>query len=259
MFGVQTPRRLEGRLRAPVNKWLHRPWWGVAMASVVLYLLVPGPAARSQQGTQLFLPILQNKQPASGPVEVLSNHSTFVTGSNEMHIVGEVENNTSQNLTELKLRALLYTEDGELLPSPFLYLPLGNLAIEDRTCFAVIIKDPPTNWTRYELEAPTYSSDGHPPRNMVVTNIRTDFLHTPNSDLYQLLGEIRNIGDTPVGSARAVATLYDVAGTVIDCGFAFPSGPPGPLQPGGIGPFTITFAGANYGDVATYRVQVDGD
>ena len=68
---------------------------------------------------------------------------------------------------------------------------------------------------------------------------------------------MRNDHGSRVQYVKIVGTLYDGAGTVVGCTYGYVSGTH--LDPGGTGSFSLTFIGRDYVDVASYRLQVDGN
>lgn len=75
---------------------------------------------------------------------------------------------------------------------------------------------------------------------------------------YEIIGQVRNDGATQVRFVQPVATLYNASGTVLGCDFTYTSTTD--LNPGQTSSFEINVIGrGSYTDVATYRLQVDGN
>ncbi len=82
--------------------------------------------------------------------------------------------------------------------------------------------------------------------------------YDPNNGSYRILGFVRNDNDIQIQSVQPIVTLYDAAGIVIGCSYAYVNSTH--LDPGQSSSFELTFSGyyRDYVDVVSYRIQVDG-
>lgn len=187
-------------------------------------------------------------------VAIYPNHSFYVDSIDYLHIVGEVQNNTSNNLRFVKIAANLFSSSSQLLATDFTYIYLDNLPAGDRTCFHLLVEEP-AGWSHYEFEAPTYWTDGEPLPNLTIFNDSGAF--DPTFGWYEIIGQVRNDHGTRVEYVSPVGTLYNVHGTVIGCDFTFVNSTH--LEPNQTSSFEAIFSGRDYPDVAAYRLQVDGN
>jgi hypothetical protein len=120
----------------------------------------------------------------------------------------------------------------------------------------VWVWDAPTNWAYYELEAPTYWETDDPQLNLTIFNHYGSY--DPVWEWYTILGLVRNDGSAAVNWVQPIGTLYNAVGTVVDCDYAYTNDYD--LDPGQTSSFEMNFwGGADYEDVASYRLQADGD
>jgi hypothetical protein len=191
--------------------------------------------------------------PTPLPVHVLPNHTHYVDGEGTLHVVGEVENGTADPVYRVGITVQLLSSDGRVVDSGDGVVPQQHLAAGERTCFHVVVADP-VDWVSYAFEAPSYSSGAPPPALSIVND---SGMYVPAAGWYLLGGEVRNDHATRVNGVTAVSTLYDSAGDAVGCGGAYVLSIG--LEPGETGLFELVFSGRDYGDVASYRVQADGE
>ncbi len=208
---------------------------------------------RTATSTPVATPTPTRTVIASG-VQVLANHSAYVDSIDYLHIVGEVQNSTISHLRFVKIAANVYGAGGQLLDTAFTYTWLDNVPAGSKTCFQVLLKKP-SSWSSYDLEPPTYWTDGRPLPNLVVLNDSGAYDQTFH--WYKVIGQVRNDHGARVQYVSPVGTLYDASGTVVGCHFAFVNSTH--LDPGQTSSFQMTFSGRDYAEVASYRLQVDGN
>jgi len=171
-----------------------------------------------------------------------------------LHIVGEVQNNTTNHLRFVKITVNIFNGSGQLLDTDFTYIYLDNLLASERTCFQILLEEP-TGWSYYEFEAPTYWTDGEPLPNLAVFNDSGSYNST--FGWYEIIGQVRNNHGTRVEYVSPVGTVYNASGVVVGCDFTYVNSTH--LDPGQTSSFEMTFSGRDYADVTSYRLQVDGN
>jgi len=191
---------------------------------------------------------------APSGVYVLSNHSSYVDSIDYLHIVGEVQNNTANNLRFVKITANIFNNTGQLLDTDFTYIFLDNLPAGDKTCFHILLNEP-AGWSYFEFEAPTYSTDGEPLPNLAILNDSGSYDST--FGWYQIIGQVRNDEGTRVEYVSPVGTVYSGSGVVVGCDFTYINSTH--LETGQTSAFKMIFSGRNYADITSYRLQVDGN
>jgi hypothetical protein len=75
--------------------------------------------------------------------------------------------------------------------------------------------------------------------------------------LYHITGQLRNDHGSTVRWVQVAGTLYNAGGIVVGCEPALAD--PEDLNPSQVGAFDILFFGRDYSDVASYKLQADGD
>jgi hypothetical protein len=185
---------------------------------------------------------------------ILSNHSSYVDSIDYLHIVGEVHNNTANHLRFVKIAANVFDSNNQLLDTTFTYINLDNLPVGEKTCFHILLQKP-TNWSYYQFEPPTYRTDGEPLPNLTVTNSNGSYDST--FGWYEIVGQIRNDHGSRVEFVSSVGTLYNGSSAVIGCSFTYVNSTD--LDAGQTSSFKMLFTGRNLADVASYRLQTDGN
>lgn len=235
----------------------------VTIATVVTLLVLTGTLIASAQDCTTapctYVPIVQISEPqptptvAPGTVSILGNHTSYVDSIDALHIIGEVQNQTAQTITFIRINVNLFN-GSQLTGTDFTFTSLDQLRSGDRTCFDVLVLDPPV-YTTYAFEAPTYSVDTSELPTLIVLG---DSSSIDIADNYHIIGQVRNDTGKAVKFVQPVGTLYDAAGRAIDCDFTFVNSTD--LAVGQTSAFDMGFIGrASYSDVASYRLQVDGD
>lgn len=182
---------------------------------------------------------------------MLPNHSHYVGSDGLLHIVGEVLNNTTAYIASVTIAVSLFSSGGHEVETELGFTWLDNLPSGEKTCFDAALSQT-TGWAYYEFAQPSFSQ-GRPLPNLTILNAAGSIL--PYMGWYQLTGQVRNEQGTRVDYIACVGTLYNAEGKVVGCDFS----PIGSLQHTETRSFTILFAGRNYSDVASYRVQADGE
>ena len=193
-------------------------------------------------------------EPPPAGVSILTNHSYYVDAINYLHIVGEVMNNTDDNLRFVKITADFFNNSGQILDTDFTYIWLDNLPSRDKTCFDLALPAP-GGWSYYQFEPLHYWTDGVPLPNLAVTDHHGSYNST--FGWYEIIGQVRNDEATVVEYVMPVGTAYNGSGTVVGCDFTFVNTTD--LNPGQISAFKMTFLGRDFSDVISYRLQVDGN
>ena len=155
----------------------------------------------------------------------------------------------------VKVSANLFDSSGQLIDTNYDYI-WDNLPAGERQCFDIRLSNH-AGWAYYEFENPTYWTSGHAFPNVALLNVSATYNSARNS--YTVLGQVRNNHDKPVSGVAVFVTLYDAAGFVMGCGMTWPND--SSLEPGQVSAFKLEWYGTgnNYANVASYRIQVDGN
>jgi hypothetical protein len=187
---------------------------------------------------------------------ILANHTAYTT-SYSMFVVGEVQNNGEIGLSQVEVITNLFSDKDQLIDTGTDNVTLDVLPPGDKTCFEVGLSEF-DGWSYYEFETPTYYSTSNDQlQNITVYN--DNGTYNPDNGSYGILGFARNDNDVQVRYVQLIVTLYNTSGTVVGCGYTSVNSTH--LDPGQSSSFELTFSGyyRDYADVASYRMQVDGD
>lgn len=175
-------------------------------------------------------------------------------GHGWLHVVGEVENGSGLTIYLVRVVANFFNSSGGLVDTHSGYVQLRNTRPGQINCFDITMFTPPTDWSYYELERPSFYASNDLEPTLTIFNDSGSF--DPTTRTYAVLGQVRNDGATRVDSVQVVSTLFDDNNTVIGC---IPTNVnSGDLDPGQTSSFRVSGYGDHYSNVARYHVVTDG-
>ena len=186
--------------------------------------------------------------------KILPNHSSYVDSVDYFHVLGEVENNTDRHLRFIKVTANVFDGDDRLLAGGSAYIYLDSLAPGQKTCFDILIKEPP-GWAYYKLAPPSNWTDAMPLPKLTVLDPSGQY--NPATGGYEITGQVRNDQDARFDYVSPIGTAYNAAGRVVGCTITYIKSLH--LDPDQTSSFDMLFIGGNSADITSYRVQVDGN
>ena len=235
-----------GMLSLPVSAQINR--------TVYLPLVIKGGAAPVPTTTVVPTPTNTAVPPAPvptsapGEVKILSS-SSYVDSDGFLWIVGEVQNNTSQNVELVEIVASLFDGD-TLLGTELAYTDLRILRPGQRAPFSVLVVPPPAGYDRYTLQVDWDTTPDQPPDGITILSHQSRAGSSPGSRSIE--GEVRNDSGGPLESVEIVATMYNSAGTVVAVESGLTSSDP--LAAGETSPFEILVN--QWNNAARYELQV---
>ena len=153
----------------------------------------------------LFCPI------AYGEVSI-QNDQKYVDSDGLLHIVGEIENNTSTPLNQIKISAILLDNNGNEVKSVVGETVSNTIMPEMKGAFDILIKNVSSeSIDDYELNLDYRMAE---PKNQVI-EISSTTLTKDTSNNTVITGMLENKGDITANMIRVVATLYDRDGNVV--------------------------------------------
>jgi hypothetical protein len=189
-------------------------------------------------------------------VFVLSNDFSFVSSSGSLHVLGEIKNDSPYNLSDVAVKVRLLNRNDNEVASLSDSILLSNLPAGERTCFDILFISPPSNWSKYKFDTPTFDLNGADLPDLSLLNI--DSSYDDKTGDYKINGEVHNDESSRVEMVKPVATLYQKkTGKVIGCAYDYVDSIY--LNAGSQSPFSIDFYGRKYSDVDSFRIQVDGN
>jgi len=160
----------------------------------------------------LFLiPLLLISPIAYGEVSI-QNDQKYVDNDGLLHIVGEIENNTSVPLNQIKISAMLLDNNGNEVKSVVGETVSNIIMPEMKGAFDILIKNVSSeSIDDYELNLDYRMAE---PKNQVI-EISSTTLTKDTSNNTVITGMLENKGDITANMIRVVATLYDRDGNVV--------------------------------------------
>jgi hypothetical protein len=234
----------------------------LALNGFVLYI----PPARAEETPityYAYLPIMGSNLWARSIPQVgvhIEENSVFAYRSNlsnALYLVGEVYNNTNQNVGDVFLSARVYNAQGQLLAAQGAGIYLPVLVQGAKTCFAIIFPNDDgrlNTWARYEFDLPAYNWSLEQPHQLTISGLygRLDAA----TKEYIVSGSVINNETTQVRCVQTVGTLYNTEGKVTGCAAAYVSSVH--ISAGASSSFEIKFYGRSYSDYSGFTIQADG-
>jgi hypothetical protein len=198
-----------------------------------------------------FLPVVVNAKPSPAPSVSVVSSSAYDNGYGDLHIVGEVINNTPDNVTLVRVTATLHNSGGDILRSSYSHVLIDILAPSQKGPFKIYFSDYPPEYTTYRLSIDNSTTTESAKRGVSVLSSST----WPSSfgSLYTA-GEVQNGTSGNIEFVKVVATYYDAASTVTNVDYTYSE--IGVLGPGQKGPFKISTSQRPYNSY-TFSVEFD--
>ena len=158
-----------------------------------------------------LLPLLLISQAAYAEV-IIQNDQKYIDKDGLLHIVGEIENNTSAPLNQIKISALLIDGDGNEIKK-IVGETVSNVVMpETKGAFDILIKNVRCDSINdYELNL-DYTLAA--PKNQVIEISSTELTKDIHNNTV-ITGILENKGELTANMIRVVATLYDRDGNVV--------------------------------------------
>ena len=158
-----------------------------------------------------LVPLLLISQVAYGEV-LIQNDQKYVDTDGLLHIVGEIENNTSAPLNQIKISAILIDSDGNEVEKTVGETISNVIMPQTKGAFDILIKNVNgESINDYELNLDYNLAE---PKNQVIEISSTALTKDVNNNTV-ITGVLENKGDITANMIRVVATLYDRDGNVV--------------------------------------------
>jgi len=161
-------------------------------------------------------------------------------------LIGEVENPAASNVEYVEVFLTLYDAGGKVLNLGSAYLWIEVLTPGQRAPFRIYVSAGPVAFASYGV-----STEADPtiydPLNLRSLNV-TNRIHQGE---LRFTGEVENLEQADAEFVQAVVTLYDAAGDIVNCEYAFTD--PDTIPPGERASFDIVVPD-NYQGWVTYSV-----
>jgi len=167
-----------------------------------------------------------------------------------LYIFGEVRNNSTDNIRFTSLTADLFDGNQQLVDTDQGYAQREIIPPGQTSCFRVLFFNQTATWATYQLSAEA-STTTEQPIALTITSTSAN----PNSDDYELIGQVRNDSGVEQKFVKIIGTLYDSNNTVIDCDYTYANTET--LAPGATSSWKINFFGTDRERVANHAVVPD--
>ncbi len=245
-----------GGVSSPVGIDVHVP---VPLVTVVPFTPRPLPTATATVPAPLFLTPTPTWRPTATSIPAptppdtsmvvmgLLSHRDFIDPLGDMHVVGEVRNETEDNLDNVLVRVMFYNRWGGIMRT--ITAPaLGDVvAPKEQVPFALSFPEP-RGWDRYTIRVTARPTMRQPSAYLSVVEYHTYGLDT---GILHVVGRVVNRGERSIPAARVVVTLYDPWGNVVNAGFAYTEH----IPPGGEAEFDCSFTTYELVDSVAVRVE----
>jgi hypothetical protein len=237
----------------PAGTWYYRvlasnaggdsPW-----SNTQSVVVIPTPLTQ-----KTFLPSVYSAKLYPYGVRVLPASFNY-TSHNTLYVIGEVLNNTRDNISPVMVTVSFYNANDHLLGTKSVYLWPLSLPAYEKGCFR-FVSEIPLGWSYYRFEISGYKVSGTS-KGLTIFDMSSSY--DPSNGGYKITGQVNNGGKQDANKVYVSGTLYDSAGMPVGCEYKQinPN-----LNPGQTSPFELNFLGWNrdYQDVISYKLRVAGD
>lgn len=234
------------------------------IAVLILALTTVGIVVAGTNNYFPFISTVINPSPTPQPtakttqvyvVGVISLNS-FVDSTNHLHIMGEIENRTPDDIGSIQISFSLFDSNDKFLTSISSNTILSILPANYKTCFDLVMNNP-GQWSSIVVGQAHYSVMNKTLPKLTVTESNGSI--TP-LNTYIISGFVRNDGPTTLKYVKIVGTLYATpgdVGEVIGCKYTYTVNDT--LAPAETSGFTLMYSEqSTYSNVSNYRLQEEG-
>jgi hypothetical protein len=172
---------------------------------------------------------------------------------NEDSIVGEVQNNFSYPIEQVRLTATVYDKNGVIIATGDKYVNDYLLKPGERSGFDIFLDENLPTGSKYNLTTSFEKSDDVKPEALQLSvgkNYRT-------SNSFKVLGEVMNEGNNSANAVKVSAIFYDGRHKVIDTDYVYTN--PDIINPNKKAPFEFSFRINNPEKIKSMAFNVQSD
>lgn len=178
--------------------------------------------------------------------------SDYVDTAGVFHVVGEVKNNTTDNVQLVKVTADFFDAQEAVIARVFTYTCLDIIPPGGESPFDLMAENPSPSIARYTLQVDALATPERPASALEVSKVTASL---SSIGAFHVTGLVTNRSDTTYQFVQVCGALYDGGGLVMRAGFTFTN--PDTLVPGQSGSFDF-FKFVYSAPVADYRLWVQG-
>jgi len=180
------------------------------------------------------------------PLAILSTRE-WTDSLGSLWLVGEVQNTTATTLQYVKVIITLYDLTGTVVNAEYHYAYIDPLLPGQKSPFKALFFSGPMAYETRTISTAADISSSQPP-NLRSTNV-THYVDTWG--WLHFAGLVRNDGVADAKFVRAIVTLYDGAGNVVNCDYGYTD--PSTIPAAGAAAFEVIFMG-NYAGWSSYAL-----
>lgn len=212
---------------------------------------IVGGATQPQQTpspTATSLPPPPTPLPKDVVLLSLMSHHSYVDDLGDLQVIGEVRNDLGVTVEAVEIRVVFYDSFDEPILERTVNSLMPVIAPGERAPFRAVLS-PAGDAASYSLRITALVTEQSPPPGPVVVESKGE---RDEVGFYHVTGQVVNSTEQAIVGARAVVTLYDNWGQVVNVGIAYVS--PFRLEAGEAGSFDCVFG--HFPNVASHAVRV---
>jgi hypothetical protein len=180
----------------------------------------------------------------------LQGVTAYVPAPGSLVIVGEVLNDSEQDLRFVEIVGTFFDGGGTLVGTDSTYAALMTVEEGSRAPFRLMALGLPPSLANYDLRVNYVVTDEDPLR----VEVLSQRAFRGEGGVYHIVGEVRNPYDHALSSVDIVATYYDAAYQVVRVEKT--TAQAGVLEPGQVSPFELVLANPP-SELSHYRLQTE--
>ena len=235
-FDGQT-ESLPAGIAVKTHSWLSLPLHRLTQSSLSSERPRETPTPRPPTPTPRISP-----QP-SDVILGLMGTNDYLDELGDLHVVGELHNDMTHNVDQIRVRVTFYDETGNVLEESTGSALLDLLVPGQRTPFVMTWLGA-GDWERFSLRATGRATTERPKEGLTVVH---SYARLDDAGLYHVVGTVRNDGSATAYYVKVVASLYDSLGRIANANFAYTE--PSRIAPGRTASFDCAF------DYYPYRAE----
>jgi hypothetical protein len=169
----------------------------------------------------LVIIILSGTVYAAGQVVIADNHSSYISSTGTLHVVGEVKNELESTIKNVQIRATFYDSNNQIVTVVATSCMLDIILPGEKSPFEILLSDQ-TNINKINSYDLLVSNHGKSfdilPQNL---RIISDNFYYSKSEYYNIHGKILNEGPSKSTNTVVTATCYDTNGKVVGATHGF--------------------------------------
>jgi hypothetical protein len=192
--------------------------------------------------------------PSANPLVIPQTHALTTDSTGRLTVRGEVVNQGTVGVESIRVPVEFRNKKGRVVHEEPAMTMIDQLGPGEKTCFTVTL-DPPQWWRSYTLGEIVYQVDPESVTGLTVEDV--DGSRDELMGWYSLTGAVSNQSAVNYDLVRLSGTLYDAAGQVIGCDFAYAYNVD--LAAGQSDSFELVFADGEYPSAAAWHVAAEGE